>query len=337
MATVTSPVKQGAEHFAATLDAIPKVRPRYPLDTWTTLDAAKFWVRDYDPETPNALRPALILGVVARVLWPLLSYYPLTRKMAKAFLEVDAPPMASLVGSGPRIRWSSVIHKLAAECFEEVGANLAGPANKIETPNQFCSYGYCLVASGYCHTKTCRSQESWMRGCIKEHTFNRLVNHNLVVPWEQVNWAGLGCLVPLLRESTQAPYIAVRKTRSHLNKPYIPLVVAEMLRRMNSVLPPILKDYAHTTTFQQTVREHLDSLQGERLRYWGIVASSHQCKDFMDLWDYNFAACCWSFGKKDEVYAELPNPSYWGVTAEVYEKLSESQSGSLFPNPHYTP
>jgi len=184
--------------------------------------------------------------------------------------------------------------------------------------------------SSYCERKTCRNRSSWLKGCMSEPAYNHAIKRNCLVPWSQVKWGGLACLLPPLRNCTLTPNVSVQRSRSHQTRYLVPIWVEDRLGRVERTLPPMMLDYRNSTGFMGELRDHLERLSGERLRYWGIRASSADCADRMRQWDHAWVASCWSLGLRDTVYDDMP-ARYWGLPDDVYERLCETQSASLFP------
>jgi hypothetical protein len=319
--TSLSATRKGGRHFESALAAMPLVRPRYPVDTWTPEDAAAFWVPDYDPDAANALPPMLVLGVAARLVLNRIYDEPLFAEMATRVIReryVYGMPPLEQCGRHCKLSRNRLVRQLHT-AFSPKGTSYGVEFADILLGNR-----------DYCQRKTCTIHGGWLKACLPEKSFSHLVNRNVLVRWADVQWGGIAALFPPLRNDTEDVHVSVQKSRSHVSRSYIPIWVAEGLNRLHRLVPPLLRDLRNTPAFQGVLLDHCHRLLAERLRYWGIRASSPDSAERMKQWDTAFTESCWAFGERDGVYRDMPF-YYWGLDRDLHERLCESQDPGLFP------
>ena len=325
---MTATATRRGERFDETLAALPLVRPRYQTDAWTPLDAACFWDETYDPEAPNALPPMLVLGIVAR--WMMRNFFdnPLTASMVcQAHLDRRAIAIEADV---VHFDWNRKIAELNIAWFpgsKPADAMVVGPPTGIR--RSIYEIGH-RDHHFYCMRKTCKTQDTWLGGCLEEHHFQDAVKGNLLVGWKSVQWGALGCLFPPLRNCLRNPVLSVKCARSHKVYNSIPVWVADGLASMQRVLPPLMRELRHSPGHMLVLSDYLGRVAGERLRYWGITASRADSAERMAKWDKTFTASVWMLGMADKVY-EDHSYHFWGVPHDVYEQLCLTQDDDLFP------
>lgn len=319
----------GANHFRRTLGAIPLTRPRFNTDTWTATQAAQFWVEGYDPDDTNALPPYLVLGVVARLAMSKWQYHPILEGPAK-HIRTDActMPMCRGVFDGPEftdpvLGRNRIVRTL--EMLYRPNSDIDGRSTGQDSVIGSIIQGH----SHYCNRGTCEDRTGWLGGCIRERDFQLACSRNLLVPWASVNWGGLACLLPPLRNCLVTPGISIRRARSHVTKPLLPIWVADAINTLHRIIPPALIELRRDAVFLQDLKCLLNGVSTERLRYWGLRASSPDSRLFMKHWDHCFTAGCWSFGRRDQVYDDR-DAAYFGLTTPVYDMLCNSQEPQLF-------
>ena len=334
----------GAQHFRRTLDAITLTRPRFNTDTWTATQAAQFWVEGYDPDDTNALPPYLVLGVVARLAMIKWFYHPILEGPAK-HIRTDACtiPMGRGVFDGKRgvgLGRFEPPHYDAEFTDPVLGRNrivrtlemLYRPVSDIDgRPTGTASVITSIIPghSHYCNRSTCEDRTGWLGGCIRESDFQLACSRNLLVPWASVNWGGLACLLPPLRNCLVTPGISIRRARSHVTKPMVPIWVADAINTLHRIIPPALIELRRDAVFLQDLKCLLNGVSTERLRYWGLRASSPDSPLFMRHWDHCFTASCWSLGRRDMVYDDR-DAAFYGLTTPVYDMLCNSQDPQMF-------
>lgn len=328
-------VATGAQHFENTLRSITKVRPRYPVDTWNDLDAAQFYVPNYDPLATNALPASLILGVVARiVLGNMVDYQPLDR---------DA---SGIVTNPQTVTWDrnyAAVHhwnELQDGGFHLKMNRVVRGMAEVLVPNKTWWYGRLhstpskLIPShaSFCGRTSCKHPfPEWLDGCLDWERFERMVEAGLLVPWESVEWAGLGCLLNPLRFHLDTPNVCVRKPRSHVAKTYVPVFVAESMNRLHKLLPPMLLELKKwDKNFNDLLADYLERLSNERLRYWGTQMGAADVTARMAQWDDLFSSSCWCLGARDRVYWDF-HANTFGLSRDTYQKLVDTQPADLFP------
>lgn len=317
--------KPGVKHFYHTLEALPLTRPRFPTDTWTATQAAQFWVDGYDPEDTNALPPYLVLGVVSRLVLSHWRTHPLFQGL-HGVMRDNARPHFMCGGvndnpsfSDPRLDRNGVVRALQYMYRPQ----------EIEGRSSSMSAIGPLVAASYCLRSSCNDRDGWLSGCIEEKRFNTTCSRNLLVPWASVNWGALACLLPPMRNCLITPSVSVRRARSHITRPMVPVYVADGINSLQRTMPPALLELRLHDVFLEDLAGLLQGLSTERLRYWGLRASSPQSPLFMQHWDDCFTKSCWSFGRREMVYHDR-NASYFGLTTPVYDMLVDSQDPSIF-------
>lgn len=326
-ATLDSPAVQtgNGEHFRKTLEAITKVRPRYPVDTWKPEDAVDFWLPGYDFAKANPLPPLLILAVVARMVTRSLYvspvFSPLMRMLRKKMKQINfgvygQPSNVSANDFCRLMHWSY--------------RPFIGRTGDMLESYRVGEHRDLLTGCSYCHRKTCINQYSYLGGCMAESYYNELDRHNQWVPWSSVQWGGLATWLVPLRYVTEDPYVSVQKSRSHVLRKVVYRDMADRIALLHSEMPPLLLQLRKYPDFVRRVAEHVEALEGERLRFLGMKASSSDCDAAMQNWDNAFTASAWCFGRVDRVYYDLSD-AYFGLPYDKYAMISDNQPDDLFP------
>lgn len=326
-ATLDSPAAKtgNGEHFRKTLEAISKVRPRYPIDTWKPEDAVDFWLPGYDFSKANPLPPLLILGVAARMfarsLWVAPALSPLLQILRRKHRQMAfgkyGQPDAPLAGDFCRLMHLAYrpVTGSTGDRLESFGVG---------------EYRDLLTGCSYCHRKTCINQRSFLGGCICESAYNELDRHNQWVPWSSVQWGGVATWLVPLRYSTDAPYVSVQKSRSHVLRNVVYRDMANRIELLHREIPPLLLQLRNFPAFVRRIATHVESLEGERLRFLGMKASSPDCDDAMRMWDEAFTASAWCFGRVDRVYYDRSAATFC-LPDDKYAMICDNQPDDLFP------
>jgi len=326
--TQAPPKRGNALHFERTLQNITKVRPRYPIDTWTLEDAAEFWAPGYDYTKVNAVTPYLIVGLVARLVTQHLfnhpKFYPLfsrLRKLSRVLIPVGAEPPVIKATDVARMFYRSYQHDAPAKatgpgysCSELDGIERLRPSN----------------GSGYCHRTTCNHQESFMSQCIEEREYDKCKSFGLFIPWASVDWGGLATWLAPMRLATDTPYVAIQRKKSHIIERVVTTDVADAIGYFHRFLPQHLLNLRCYSSLLNALRNHIEQLEGEKLRYSGMVLHAPDYDILMSRWDVTFGASCWSFGKREQVYSDF-SENYWGVDSDKFDAISANQLVDLFP------
>jgi hypothetical protein len=328
--TQAPPKRGNALHFERTLQNITKVRPRYPIDTWTLEDAAEFWAPGYDYTKVNAVTPYLIVGLVARLVTQHLfghpKFYPLfsrIRKLSRVLIPVTG-------AETPVIKATDVARMFYRSYQTD------GPAATAGTEYDYSYFDGSerldpSSAEGYCHRTSCTHQESFMSQCIREDQYDKCKSFGLFIPWASVEWGGLATWLAPMRLATDTPYVAIRRKRSHVIEKVVTTDVADAIGYFNRFLPQHLLNLRLLGAgLLHALRNHIEQLEGEKLRYSGMVLHAPDYDILMARWDVTFGASCWSFGKRDQVYSDFSD-NYWGLESDKFDAISENQLVDLFP------
>lgn len=329
MTMTQAPPKRGnALHFERTLQNITKVRPRYPVDTWTIEDAAEFWVPGYDYTKVNAVTPYLIVGLVARLVTLHLfnhpKFYPLLfgmRKRSRVLIPAGVNPPVIPATDVVRMFYRAYQYDGTAGASEVGYSSCDVDGTAILSPSN---------SEGYCHRTSCNFQESFMGQCIREDQYDKCKSFGMFIPWASVEWGGLATWLAPMRLATDTPYVAIRRKRSHITDKVVTTDVADAIGYFHRFLPQHLLNLRHYTSFASPLAKHIEQLEGEKLRYSGMVLHNPDYDFRMSRWDVTFGASCWSFGKRDKVYADFSD-SYWGLEDDKFDAISENQLDDLFP------
>ena len=311
------------------MENIGKNRPRVDVDSWTEADAAEHWSPGYGSgDDHNPLPASIVTGVVARLF-------------AQEYF--NCPPMAELLR-----QWQ---HE----------GRLAEP-NNFRSPHQFLTTDKTLVAQwmqagdhpdfskhpnampcvhwlnnatlGYCGRKTCTFRQSVLNGCMSEGAFVSLDSCGYFVPWSSVRWEGLSVLLPLMRQSLDTPYIAIRRERSHVKKPVVPYYIAETFNTLSRIVPQVMASTPFTNAVKNRLPVYLERIKTERLRFHAIVAMGSDPEKAMREWDNSFSVAAWDSkcGLEDgPTPYDTANGALLGVDSDEHEKLIETVATDLFP------
>ena len=327
-ATLTqSPPKRGdALHFRKTLENIVRVRPRYPIDTWTDADAAEFYLPGYDYGKANPITPGLILAVVARLvaktLYTHAKFHPFITRYRTHTPHIG---VNTVYPTNSLLRVFYLAYQTSPDNLSNEGVYFSYQPNSIDGTMRLQP-----KRQSYCHRSTCKHTNSFLQGCIPAHNYNTMKDHGQIVPWSSVNWGGLACWLSPMRHSGESPYIAIRRERSHLKEAAITRDMANAIREFHDLMPRHLLGIATSGWFATELRPHIEALEGERLRYYGMVVHKPNCDQLMQRWDDTFTAHCWMFGAYDKVYANTSD-SYWDLEWEKFSAIAENQMDNLFP------
>lgn len=327
-----SPPKRGdALHFKRTLENIVRVRPRYPIDTWTTEDAAEFWLPGYDYSKANPLSADMIVALAARFAARCLYNHPKFHHFIVSYKKKPPVLTAENIYNPPInavLRRMYTVSQWNAEHYHPI------PPTAYNPNFGDCSYRLRPGSQRYCDRTSCKNQSSFLNGCVDETTFNTLKECGQLVPWSSVNWGGLACWFTIIRSSLDTPYISVQRSRSHVVEKVITRDLANCIRDFQDLMPKQLlmlnEALANDARLREDFMGHVEALEGERLRFYGMVIHKPNCEQLMKRWDDTFAASCWMFGKRDEVYADF-SESYWDLEWDQFSAISQNQMSFLFP------
>ncbi|MFM8292898.1 MAG: hypothetical protein ACKOC4_14535 [Planctomycetia bacterium] len=328
--------------FADTLRALRDGDPGLATNAWTDLDAARFYVASYDPEAINALPPQLVLGVVARLVLERLAWHDTLGDQARALVRrpellpwdaTYAPQhlRGMFFSAGLRMSWNPLVAGLAEFVEPPSGGHgRPGSAPCAAEPVRMCLCpGEFPCGMGLCHAW--RIMPTWRTTCMTAAGFQHAVACGMLVPWAQVPWAGLACLLTPLRFATDVPTVVVPTADGHVGEPYVPRHVAAALRRLDATIPSLLLELRRwDERFNADLRSHLERLAAERLRYWATRVGASDSRARMEQWDQLFSSSCWCLGGRDRVYDDFW-PALFGLTADAHEHLADTQPADLFP------
>lgn len=319
-------------HFRKTLENIVRVRPRYPVDTWTTGDAADFWLPNYDYRKANPLSPFLIVAVAHRLAAAVLYHHPKFNPFIEAARHSGAVFLTASSTEYAATSWSLVLRRMYQSCQWKGGSQ----TSMLPAFSPTYTDGSNVLRPGtmsYCHRSSCKKQNSFTGGCISEEGWDRLRRSGQVVPWSSVNWGGFGCWFTPARAALDEPYIAIQRARSHVTEKYITRDVADTLRDFHELMPYQMLQLADCGSFTATLREYVETLEGERLRYYGMVVHNPNCDAAMEYWDKAFTAHCWMFGtgNTNQVYANYDNHT-WQIDWDKFSAISQNQISGCFPD-----
>lgn len=312
------------DRFSAALRNVYRVRPRVPVDTWTDLDAAAWWYKDYNPDSVAALSPGMILGIVARLfVRKYKEFRPLRKLWHKLTNDLGHWCLGGVTMSGD-LAWNlshfcGAIH--SAYCPGDSDAN---------TDDDTRMSDLCIPARGYCGRKTCSNKHSWYRGCMNEIAYEKLHYHNLLRPWGLVDWMGVGMLFTPLRHSLHTPCLSIRKSRSHITKPVVPYYVADKLEFMHRFAPAAMASVAFQNWVRPQIGHFVETCSSQRLRFQAMVALDPNSSALMRNWDKQMTTKMWDFMFEDTdmVY---DSDMDWGIEYETLKSLQENPPVGMFP------
>lgn len=326
--TQSLPKRGNALHFRKTLENIVRVRPRYPVDTWTIEDAAEFWLPGYDYGKANPLPPQLIVAVAHRLVAANLYHHPRFHPFIKEASDTAVVKMTAKY-SWCITTWNIVLQVMyrAYQWNDSAQPPISPGCHPTHADG---SNALRWKKSSYCHRSSCKKQESFIGGCVSEGAWARLKESGQVVPWNSVNWGGFGCWFVPAREIVDEPYISIQRARSHVTERYITRDVACGLRDFHELMPYQMLQLSAVESVVSNLRDYIEVLEGERLRYYGMVVHHPECDNAMTFWDNAFTTHCWLFGMADKVYANYDHPT-WRLDWDKFSAVSQNQMSFCFP------
>jgi len=321
LSTVTLQVPKGMRqpqpvNYFNALGKIGKLRPRNYDDTWTEQDAAKWWWPEYDPTAPNPLPASMVMAVVARVFVGMTRFVAPLRRGWKTIAEKSNPIVLCTDWPGMTL----LLHE-AYHANNSSGTVADGVAiRQLE-----------MDSVSYCLRKTRKSHRDCLRGCIGVRDYTVLRDCGMLVPWHEVRTDGMTALFTPLKMATEAPYVSVRKERSHTEATYVPYHVASRINDWSRIIPAMLQQPWIFNAIKRDIVSYLKHLRDERLRFYALATMNGDVGTAMYNWDKAFTDSAWLFGCRDDDTYSSFETNYWCVDGETHRSLIDTEPTDLFP------